>query len=138
MAPKAVIDTNVLLVPFSNRSPLNWIYEALIRGLYTLLVSTEIDLEYEEVIGREMGDGVASAVRAALERNPFVLSVHRHYRWNLIEADADDNKFTDCAIAGDAHCLVTNDKHFNGLRDIAFPRVTVARPAEFQGLLARA
>jgi predicted nucleic acid-binding protein len=30
------------------------------------------------------------------------------YKWNLIEADKDDNKFVDCAIAGLADYFVTN------------------------------
>ena len=137
MALTAVIDTNILLVSISDRSPYHWIYEGLRKGLYTLLVSTDIALEYEEIIGREMGEEVASDVLRALERYPNVLSVHRYYRWNLIKADPDDNKFTDCAIAGGADCLVTYDKHFNVLRDIDFPRVTVVTPEEFKNLLAK-
>lgn len=137
MALRVVIDTNILLVSISDRSPHHWIFEDLRRGLYSLLVSTEIALEYEEVIGREMGDDVASVVLGAFERYPNVLPVHRYYLWNLIKSDFDDNKFTDCAIAGGADCLVTNDKHFNVLQDIDFPRVTVVTPEEFKILLTK-
>lgn len=61
--------------------------------------------------------------------------MYRYYRWNLIKADPDDNKFADCAIAGRADSLVTNDKHFKVLKDIDFPRVTVVTPEEFENLL---
>ena len=137
MALTAVIDTNILLVSISDKSPYHWIYEDLRKGQYNMLVSTEIALEYEEIIGQEMGDDVASDVLKALERYPNVLAVPRYYRWNLIKADPDDNKFADCAIAGGADCLVTYDKHFNVLGDIDFPRVTVVTPEEFKTLLAK-
>lgn len=44
------------------------------------------------------------------------------FRWNLIAQDADDNKYVDCAIAGNADILVTNDKHFNALKKIGIPK----------------
>jgi len=137
MALTAVIDTNILLVSISDKSPYHWIYEGLRKGLYNLLVSTDIALEYEEIIGQHMGNDVASDVLKALERYPNVLSVHRYYRWNLIKADPDDNKFVDCVIAGGADYLVTNDKHFDMLGALDFPRVTVVRPDAFKNLLAK-
>ena len=45
------------------------------------------------------------------------------FAWFLIEADPDDNKFVDCAIAGQADYIVTHDKHFRILDEIQFPRV---------------
>ena len=45
------LDTNILLVSVSSRSPFYPIYHALIHeGIYSLVVSQEILLEYEEVI----------------------------------------------------------------------------------------
>jgi len=32
-----------------------------------------------------------------------------YFKWNLVEKDADDDKFADRAIAGNADYLVTND-----------------------------
>jgi predicted nucleic acid-binding protein len=54
---------------------------------------------------------------------------------NLITADADDNKFSDCAFAGNVHFLVTDDKHFNQLRSIPFPAINVISLEEFKKLL---
>lgn len=39
--------------------------------------------------------------------------------------DPDDNKFVDCAIASNAHFLVSQDKHFKVLAEIPFPKVNV-------------
>jgi len=44
---------------------------------------------------------------------------------NLIPADPDDNKFTDCAIAAQARFLVSEDRHFAVLRKVEFPKVEV-------------
>jgi len=99
------------------------------------LICTEIVLEYEEVIGHKMGRDVATDVVHALESFPNVLKISRYYQWNVIEDDPDDNKFLDLAIAGGSDCIVTNDKHFNILRKVDFPRVAVVNPEEFKYLI---
>lgn len=50
---------------------------------------------------------------------------------NLIIADPDDNKFVDCAIAANARFIVTEDHHFNVLKDITFPSVAVVSIDDF-------
>ena len=57
------------------------------------------------------------------------------YKWQLIEFDKDDNKFVDCAIAGNVDCIVTNDKHFDVLKSIKFPPITIIDIDEFIELL---
>ncbi|MCY4000611.1 MAG: putative toxin-antitoxin system toxin component, PIN family [Bacteroidetes bacterium] len=79
-----------------------------------MLISTEIILEYEEVIGRHMGLDITNDVLSDLDQFHNVSLINLYYRWNLIHNDWDDNKFIDCAIAGNADCIVTNDKHLLG------------------------
>ena len=55
-----------------------------------------------------------------------------HYTFALIEADKDDNKFVDCAIAANAKCIVTEDKHFKVLENIPFPKVEVIGIEDFK------
>ena len=38
--------------------------------------------------------------------------------FGLITADADDNKFVDCAIIAGAKYIVTEDRRFNVLKEI--------------------
>ncbi|MBB6004197.1 PIN domain-containing protein [Arcicella rosea] len=47
------------------------------------------------------------------------------FKWGLLENDYDDNKFVDTAIVGNVDFIVTNDKHFNPLKDIDFPKVEI-------------
>jgi len=54
-----------------------------------------------------------------------------YVHFGLLSTDIDDNKFVDCAIAADAEYIVTNDKDFNPLRDISWPKVEIIKIAEF-------
>jgi uncharacterized protein len=47
---RILIDTNVSLNVFLPRSSNYWIWEALLNGELTLCVTTDILLEYEEII----------------------------------------------------------------------------------------
>ena len=68
---------------------------------------------------------------------PNVIRKDPHYTFALIEADKDDNKFVDCAIAANAKCIVTEDKHFRVLKNIPFPKVGVLGIEEFSLYLER-
>ena len=57
------------------------------------------------------------------------------FRFNLIEADPDYNKFVDCAIASDADFIITNNRHFNILETIPFPKVEILTLQAFQKIL---
>jgi predicted nucleic acid-binding protein len=45
--------------------------------------------------------------------------------FNLISVDPDDNKFVDCAVAANAKFVVTDDGHFDLLKQIDFPKVNI-------------
>ena len=42
-----------------------------------------------------------------------------------IEADPDDDKFVDCAVACNAKFVVTDDNHFDVLKKMDFPKIDV-------------
>ncbi|MBK8923176.1 MAG: putative toxin-antitoxin system toxin component, PIN family [Saprospirales bacterium] len=120
---RIVLDTNILLTSFSSRSETHWIWTSLAEGKYTLCITHDILLEYEEIIARHASTDLANAVTDALLDLPNVQLITRYFSWNLITADPDDNKFTDCAIAAQARFLVSEDRHFAVLRHIDFPKV---------------
>ena len=72
-----------------------------------------------------MGEDVANTVLQIIENSINVKLITKYFRWNLINIDPDDNKFVDCAISSNAKYNVTNDKHFNVLKNVDFPRVEV-------------
>ena len=132
---KVVLDSNVLFVSISRRSAHHPIFQAFEAGLYELFVTTDILLEYEEVIGAEMGTFVSNNLLNGLKEAPNVTHIHKYYFWNLISIDPDDNKYVDCAVAANADFIVTDDKHFNVLRKIPFPKLTVVSADDFVEML---
>jgi putative PIN family toxin of toxin-antitoxin system len=127
-----ILDTNVLLVSISSKSLYHCIFEQLINGTYDLSVTSEILMEYEEVIERKYNSEVAKDVIRTLLTLPNVKKIIVYYKWNLIEADNDDNKFVDCAVSANATGIVTQDKHFNVLRNIDFPDINLISIADFK------
>ena len=67
--------------------------------------------------------------------SPHTLPIDPRYKWNLITADTDDNKFVECALNAGADYIVTNDKHFNVLKNIDFPRISVIDIDAFRELI---
>jgi len=128
---RVVLDTNVLLVTISSRSKYHFIYEKLIADKYDLFVTNEILMEYEEVISQKYNSSVAGNVIKSLLILPNVIKTPIYFNWNLINEDADDNKFVDCVINSNSHLLVTNDKHFQILKEIRFPKITVINAETF-------
>ena len=132
---RIVLDTNVLLVSISDRSPYHWIFAGLIQGRYELCVTTDILLEYAEVLEQHMGKIVRESVLGTLENLSNVHLITSYFRFDLIRKDRDDNKFVDCAIAANAHFLVTEDKDFQILKNIAFPKVDVLDIRTFEKVI---
>lgn len=128
---RVVLDTNVLLVSIGRRSPFRPIFDALLQQRLTLVLSTGILLEYEEILAQRNGPAVAHNVLEALSN---LRNVRRHevrYQWRMPFADPDDQKFVDAYVAGNADYLVSNDRHFDGLGAAGFPRVQVMSAEAF-------
>lgn len=134
---RVVIDTNVMLMSISKRSKYRLIFDSLILGEYELMVSNEILSEYVEKIEEKANAIVANNIGEFLINSKYVNKIEVYYKWNLIERDPDDNKFVDCAVAGNANYIVSNDAHFNELKKIDFPPVGVIKIDEFLGMLEK-
>ncbi len=122
---KVVLDSNALLVSIPRKSPYRPIFDAFMREKYTLSISNEVLNEYIEVITRFSNEVVAQNIAELLAVRINVVKADIYYRWSLIHSDQDDNKFVDLAVASGADFLVTNDAHFNILKEVSFPRVEV-------------
>lgn len=128
---RIVLDTNCLLQALPSRSPYHKIWAEVLSGRIALCVNTEILSEYEEILAQKTNGEIARNVVEAIARLHTTLYQDVYYHFGLIEADADDNKFVDCAVASDAEYIVTNDAHFNALRNIDWPKLTVIAIKEF-------
>ncbi len=122
---RLVLDTNSLIQCVSRRSRYHDLWLSFIDGHNQLCVTTEILNEYVEILQRETTENFASILLEVILNNPNTLFINVFYKFNLIIADPDDNKFIDCAIAAQAKYIVTEDHHYDVLRDLEFPKVDI-------------
>lgn len=101
------------------------VWQSFLDGDYTLCISNKIIEEYLEVLARNINRNVAEAIIYAILACENICKLAPHYHFHLITTDEDDNKFVDCAIAGNAKYIVTEDHHFTILRQVAFPSVAI-------------
>lgn len=128
---RVVIDTNCLIQIIPRKSIFHNLWKLILNGDLTLCVSNEIINEYMEILQRLIDIRTAELVITTIIENPYVEFFSPTYRFNLITADPDDNKFVDCAIVSQAKCIVSNDNHYSILKDIEFPKVEVFSLSEF-------
>ena len=134
---RIILDTNVLLVCISSHSKYHWIYQEYLAGNFTLCVTGEILLEYEEVLTINMGMEAAVAVIETITNNKNTILADVYYKWNLIEIDKDDNKFVDAGLAANVQFIVSEDRHFDVLKKTGFPKIEVMSIEEFRDVLSK-
>ena len=132
---KVIIDTNCLLASIPPKISYYWLYELFKAEKFEWVVSNEILTEYEEQLINMYSFKTAALVLNILSIAPNTLFSEPYYKWQLVENDGDDNKFVDLAIAVGVDYLVTNDKHFNMLKDIDFPKVDVISLDTFKEIM---
>lgn len=132
---KIVLDTNCLIASLARHSVYYPVWSGFQTGRYMLCVSNDILEEYQEIITQKTSAVVARNVIDLLLKSSNVEFVNPHFKFGLIEADHDDNKFVDCAFAANATYIVSDDKHFKVLEDIDFPKLLVLKLKEFLRLL---
>ena len=135
---RVVIDTNVWIESISKYSRFHRLYKSFLDGKFNLLISNEILLEYEEIIKSHCKHNDQVRFMFLMNISPYIKRISPTFRFGLITTDPDDNKFIDCAVAGQADFLVTSDKHFQIVSDKAFPPVRIITPEKFmESLLNR-
>ena len=132
---KIVLDTNCLIQSIPRQSRYRSVWDSLKRGEHILCVSTDILEEYVEILQRLTDYETAELIVKTIINSPFVELVTPYYHFEMIKADPDDNKFVDCAIAPGARYVVTNDRHYDVLRQTPFPYVDVISLDNFATLI---
>ena len=132
---QVILDTNVFMVSILPHHIYFWIYQSLRNKEYDLLISNEILSEYYEKLTNKYGlENTNTAIEVLLTSSNVHL-ISPTYRFTLIVDDPDDDKFVDCAVAGNADFIVSHDKHYNVLKNIPFPKVNVIKILEFKEIL---
>lgn len=89
---RVVLDTNVILRAISSKSNLADLLDNLYDGIYEIVVSNEILLEYEEKIVHFYGTRIAKSFLDFLILLPNMHRNEPFFQFNLIIQDADDNR----------------------------------------------
>src|SRR5689334_22825188 len=131
-AEKVVIDTNVFITIFKKDAKNRWMLDKILKGEWILCITNEIFLEYWEVLEQKTNSSVASDIIDFLISHPYIHFIENYIRLNLISADADDNKFCDCCFSASAKYLITNDKHFDVLKEIEFPSLPLVNTSQIR------
>lgn len=134
---RIVLDTNCLLQSLPSKSPYHKIWTDVLCGKISLCVNTEILDEYEEILAQKTNSEVANNVVEAIARLHTTVYQEIYVHFGLIHEDEDDNKFVDCAVSASAAYIVTNDKHYNILNELPWPKIAVLNIQEFMVLLQR-
>ena len=117
MKRRIVLDTNCLISSLPKKGKY--------YNKYILCYTNEILTEYEEILSQKLGQTIAQNIIKAIIARPNTLKFDPHFQFQLITQDVDDNKFVDCAIVANAQYIVTEDRHYNVLETIDFPKVDV-------------
>ena len=129
-----VIDTNVVLPVLGLRHPYSAILDAWVVSRFAWTITTEIVLEYEEIVEPRIGALRWRQFIALLEavevRRRNLLRIRPQFRFHTIPADLDDDKFADCTIAAKASWIITEDRHFDALVGSGYQPQPI-KPEEF-------
>jgi len=132
---RLVLDTNSLVQCIAHRSPYHDLWLSFLDGRNELCVTTEILDEYAEILERVASPKFAELALDVITNNPYTIFTHPFYTFHLITADPDDDKFVDCAVASNAKFIVTEDSHYNVLKNVVFPVVEIIKLDEIMPLL---
>jgi len=131
---RAVLDTNVLISGLLWKGAPHHCLLAAEGGLYTLLSAEPILLELRKKLIEKFANAPEEAdeILAGLRTVTVLVTLTGRSGW--IAADADDDKFVDAALVGNADVIVSGDHHL--LDRGAIEGVPVLSPRQFLDRLA--
>ncbi len=139
---RVVLDTNIWIsaLAYSNESSVpREVLDRFLNGDFELVISLALIDEFVEICDRENVEKKVTRKYFELMRHshtdkpPYVLCVESKNQIDVIAADPDDNRFLECAIAGEADFIVSGDKHLLNLRK--YQNVVILSPRDFVGQL---
>lgn len=130
-----VLDTNVIMGGLIDQAKSSGrLMQLWMEGEVDVVVSPDIKGEYLDVMSK-MRFGPADKVQKRENTLQQLLdgthcrTVFPTVRLDLIPEDASDNKFLECAVTGQAACIITQDRHLLQLGE--FQGIKILRASEF-------
>lgn len=131
---RIVADTNVLISSTFWDGDSNKIIEKVEKKELELLMSKEILEEFSNVLSyKEIQDKIKNKnleMKRTIEKIALIsVFVEPQEKFKIIIEDPDDDKFIDCAVAGKADFIISQDKHLLKLKE--FRGIKIVKPDEF-------
>jgi len=126
---RTVLDTNIV-VSSALGGALVLILEKWNEGKFTVIVTSDILSEYFEVLNRPKfrlkQETIDKITRYLYQFSEFVVPEERI---RFVEADPDDDKFLEAAVAGQVDFIVSGDNHLRELKE--FRSIPIISGREF-------
>ena len=131
---RITVDTNVLISATFWNGDSSRIMEKVERNEIELVLSKEIIKEFSEVLNyKEIQDKIRNKnlemKRTVAKVVTLSLIVEPTEKLKVVKDDPDDDKFIECAKAGNANFIISNDNHLLKLKE--FEGIRIVSPSDF-------
>ena len=132
---KVVIDTNIYISAIFWGGKPRQIIDLGRDAAILVLSSVDILREIRETLLIKFRLTPDDVERILLDLATFTIPIEVAQSIQAVEDDPDDNKFIECAVAGQADYVISGDRHLLRLKEYA--GITILNAAEFLTRLSR-
>ncbi len=109
---RVVLDTNVIISAFFWKGHPRTVFELARTGKIIMLVSDDMENEFIRVLGySKFGVSPKEIVPFTTSLRSRAEFVKVRTKLSIIPADLTDNIFLECAVDGNADCIISGDRH---------------------------
>lgn len=126
---RAVADSNVYISALNFGGTSEEVLGLGRAGAIQLFISPSILKEIEGVLLRKFYWSTRNVRQASAAIQEFAHLVRPRETIHLITEDEPDNRILECALEGDADCVITGDRHLRQLK--TFQGIPIVSPGEF-------
>jgi uncharacterized protein len=129
LSARIVIDTNVYISAIFWGGKPRKVLELGRNGHISIFTSSEIQTEIETKLKTKFGIEEREVAQILLDYAMFTLPIKPLEKISVIDADPDDDKFIECAVAAKAGYIVSGDKHLLDLKN--YRGIQIIKAAHF-------
>jgi uncharacterized protein len=129
LVPRIVIDTNVYISAIFWGGKPRQVVDLGRNRRISIFTSSEIQGEIERKLKTKFQIDEREIAQILLDYLVFTLPIKSRHKVAVVDADPDDDKFIECALASKAGYIVSGDKHLLNLKN--YQGIEIKKPAEF-------
>lgn len=128
---RVVLDTNAVVSALLFSGVSSKLVSLWRKGLITPLLSREILDEYLRVLSYPKFELSEKEIKELIQEEilPYAEVVKPKRRLRVVQRDPSDNKFLECAVAGQAAVIISGDKELLSLG--RYRQIRIQSPAQF-------